>query len=91
MGHQNSNIADILQKTATEHRQLEPDTPELQPNPKSERPPSRYGKTGFTTYFDEAAHTQLKILAIEQKTSMHEIMIKALNVYFELNNKPPIA
>ena len=86
MGKTNGNIAEILKQTASEQRQPEPETPEPEP-----KPTSRDGKKAFTTYFDEDTHTQLKIMSIEQKTSMHEIMIKALNVYFELNNKPPIA
>lgn len=65
--------------------------PESKPKPASERPPSREGKTGFTVYFDEAPHTQLKIMAIEKKTSMHDLVIDAVNLLFELNNKPPIA
>ena len=89
MGHPNTNIADILQKTATEQRQPESNTPK--PEPKPQRQPSRAGKKPFTIHLDEDAHTQLKIMAIEQKTSMHDIVINALNVQFELNNKPPIA
>ena len=68
-----------------------PETQEPEPEPKTYRQPSRDGKKPFTVHFNEEAHTQLKIMSIEQKTSMHEIMIIALNVYFELNNKPPIA
>ena len=91
MAHPNSDIAEILQKTAVKSNEPKPDTPEPEPKSKSERPPSRAGKKGFTVYFDEACHTQLKIMAIEQGSSMHDLMIKALNTLFELNNKPPIA
>ena len=89
MAHPNSDISEILQKTAVQTDQ--PDTTEPEQKPKSERPPSRAGKKGFTVYFDEPTHTQLKIMAIEQGTSMHDLMINALNTLFELNNKPPIA
>ena len=89
MPHPQGDVAQILQQTAVEPTQQKPDAPE--PEPKSERPPARQGKTGFTIYFGEEAHTQLKIMSIEQKKSMHDLAIEAMNILFELNNKPPIA
>ena len=91
MSNPKGDIGAILQQTALTPEPSEPDTTEPEPEPKSERPPSREGKKGFTVYFDEATHTQLKIMAIEKGASMHELMIESLNILFELNNKPPIA
>ena len=91
MAHPNGNIAEILQKTAVEPTEPKSDHTTSELKPKPNRPPSREGKKGFTIYFDEATHTQLKIMSIEQKTSMHDLMINAVNILFELNNKPPIA
>lgn len=89
MTHSNGDIAEILKQTAVKPNESDPR--EHKQKSKPERPPSREGKTGFTVYFDEATHTQLKIMSIEQKTSMHDLMINAVNILFELNNKPPIA
>ena len=91
MTHPNGDIAEILKQTAVKPTEPKPESPKPEQKSKSERPPSREGKTGFTVYFDEATHTQLKIMSIEQKTSMHDLMINAVNILFELNNKPPIA
>ena len=89
MAHSNGDIAEILKQTVVKPNESDPR--EHKQKSKSERPPSREGKTGFTVYLDEATHTQLKIMSIEQKTSMHDLMINAVNILFELNNKPPIA
>ena len=91
MAQPNGDIAEILKQTAVEptESKLDPTEPKLKSKPNCA--PSREGKKGFTIYFDEATHTQLKIMSIEQKTSMHDLMINAVNILFELNNKPPIA
>ena len=91
MANPKGDIGAILQQTALTPEPPEPDTTEPEPEPKSERPPSREGKKGFTVYFGEDAHRQLKMMSVEQGTSMHELMVNALNILFELNNKPPIA
>ena len=91
MAQPNGDIAEILKQTAVEPTELKPESTEPELKTKPDRPPSREGKKGFTIYFDEATHTQLKIMSIEQKTSMHDLMLNAVNILFELNNKPPIA
>ena len=91
MPHPNNDIGEILQKTAVKADTSVPETPETETKSKQERPPSREGKKSFTTHFNKDAHSQLKMMAIEQGTSMHDLMISAVNTLFELNNKPPIA
>ena len=59
--------------------------------PKSDRQPSREGKKGFTVHLSPDAHRQLKMMAMELDTTMHDLCIDGLNTIFELNNKPPIA
>ena len=90
MAHPNGDIAEILKQTAVKSE--EPTSkPEPEPIPSSKRPPSREGKKGFTVHLSVDAHTQLKLMALETGTPMHDLMINALNTLFELNNKPPIA
>ena len=65
----------------------EPQTEEA----KSYRQPSREGTKPFTLHLPPDAHRQLKMLALEEDVTMHDILISALNVKFEIHNKPPIA
>ena len=68
-------------------------TQEIKPEAKTEskRQPSREGTKAYTVHLNKNAHAQFKMMAIEKDTSMHDLMMDAFNMYFELNNKPPIA
>ena len=52
---------------------------------------SRSGKRHIAGYFTEEVHKQLKILGAEKDLSIQDMLAEALNVYFEMNDKPPIA
>ncbi|MDE0634768.1 MAG: hypothetical protein OXI43_02790 [Candidatus Poribacteria bacterium] len=55
------------------------------------RPPSRQKKLHIGIYVDEDVHTQLKIIGIEKKMTVQQMGVEALNAFFKLNDKPPIA
>ena len=71
-------------------------TPESKPTdvedePKQRRYPSREGKTPVQFFLNEDAHRQLKITAAETGKTNQDILIEALNAWFLMNDKPPIA
>ncbi len=53
--------------------------------------PSRVGKKPITGFFDPAVSRQLKQVALDQDSSIQELMREALNDLFEKHNKKPIA
>lgn len=72
--------------------------PEPQPIPKVEQPetktrsyPSREGKIPVQFHLNKDAHRQLKIVSAETDRSQQDICIEALNAWFQMNDKPPIA
>lgn len=61
---------------------------------KAERPatqPSREGTAPITGHFPEDVRAQLKILAVEQRKTMHSLMAEAFNDLFAKYGKPEIA
>lgn len=58
---------------------------------KSKVSPSRQGKKPVIAYFDKEAHHQLKLLALEKDTSIQDLVAEALNLLFNVHDKPPIA
>ena len=57
----------------------------------TKRPPSRQKKLHIGIYVDEEVHTQLKIIGIEKKMTIQQMGLEALNAFFKLNDRPPIA
>ncbi len=64
---------------------------ETTPKPAAMVPPSRQGKKMISGHFDKDVHRQLKMLALEQETSIQALLSQALNALFERNDMPPIA
>lgn len=48
-------------------------------------------RRGQTLRLKPAAWAQLKILAVEQQKTAHELLIEAVNLLFTRYDKPPIA
>ncbi len=69
--------------------------PETKPDPKVEPKtrsyPSREGKIPVQFFLNKDAHRQLKITCAETDKTNQDIMIEALNAWFQMNDKPPIA
>jgi hypothetical protein len=53
--------------------------------------PSRVGTRPITAHFPPEVRDQLKILAIEQRTTMHKLIAEAYNDLFAKYGKPEIA
>lgn len=69
--------------------------PETEPDPKpvskKRRYPSRAGKVPVQFFLNKEAHRQLKITCAETDRTHQDIMVEALNAWFQINDKPPIA
>lgn len=64
----------------------------LQPVPADEAVVPRKEKTvHIGGHFSEEVHMQLKLLAIEKKMKLREVLADAFNMYLRSNNKSPIA
>ena len=53
--------------------------------------PSRVGKKPVTGYFDPAVSRQIKQMALDQDSSIQDLMREAFNDLFEKHNQKPIA
>ena len=79
-----------------EERLQQTDTPE-QPTPVPEPEPkpkanTRIGKRHIGGYFEKEVWAQLKIMSVEKGgLTLQEMLAEALNNYFKVNDKPPIA
>ena len=65
--------------------------PDPKPEPKTRSYPSREGKIPVQFFVNKDAHRQLKITCAENDKTNQDIMIEALNAWFQMNDKPPIA
>ena len=53
---------------------------------------TRIGKKHIGGYFEKDVWAQLKIMSVEKDgMTLQEMLAEALNNYFKVNNKPPIA
>ena len=82
----------ILQKL------LESSKNELQPKPEisvvesqSTEKATKPKKRHIGGYFDEAVYRQLKIVGAEEGLTTQDILAEALNAFFRMYDKPPIA
>lgn len=53
--------------------------------------PSRVGKKPVTGFFDPAVSRQLKQMALDQDTTLQDLLREALNDLFEKHHQKPIA
>lgn len=61
------------------------------PESHKQRCPSRQGQKMIAGYFDPTVHRQLKMMCIEEDTTIQELLTNALNALFDQRGKPPIA
>ena len=64
---------------------------ETVPETHKQRCPSRQGQKMIAGYFDPMVHRQLKMLCLEEDTTIQYLLTDALNGLFEKHGKPPIA
>ncbi len=55
------------------------------------RPPSRVGKKPVTAYVEKTAHKQLRSLGLDLEKSSQDMIVEALNDYFELHGMDRLA
>ena len=53
--------------------------------------PSREKKKHIGGYFDEAVYRQMKHIGVEKNMTTQDILAAALNAWFQMHDKPPIA
>ena len=91
------DLSEVFAKNQEKYKpqEIQENTPEektvdVEPD-QVKRPPSRQKKLHVGIYVDEEVHTQLKIIGIEKKMTIQQMGLEALNAFFKLNDKPPIA
>lgn len=65
--------------------------PESSPRGSAGKAPSRTGQRAVTLYVKPEAHKQLRLLGLEQGTSVQELMTEALNDLFRKHGRSLIA
>lgn len=83
---QKPDLSSLLDTAGSTRRQA----PESKPAPKTSQP-SREGTVPITGHFPPEVRDQIKILAIEQRTTMHKLLAEAFNDLFAKHGKPEIA
>ena len=64
---------------------------ETVPETHKQRCPARQGQKMIAGYFDPMVHRQLKMLCLEEDTTIQYLLTDAFNGLFEKHGKPPIA
>ena len=83
------NIAERLQAVA--EPRLEPKVSvESLPESHEQRSPSRRGKKMMAGYFEKDVHLQMKVLSAETDKSIQLLLNEALNLLFDMYDKPQI-
>ena len=68
-----------------------PLSPGLRPTTARSRPPSREGRKIIAGYFDPAVSKQLHQIALDDDTTLQELLREAINDLFTKRHKAPIA
>ena len=84
------NLAEVFKKNE------QPQKPELEvvetdPTKEKKVAPSRENKKHIGGYFDEAVYRQMKHIGVEKDMTTQDILKEALNAFFCMHDKPPIA
>ena len=77
------NLTKALQRAATASPVRRPPPPPAGKASSALRPPSREGKKNIAGWFDEAASMQLSRLAIDERSSVQDLLREAINDLFE--------
>ena len=83
-----ANLAGALAEiSGSTRRKPEPAAPQA---PQSRPQPSREGTSPITVHFPKQVRNQLKIMAVELETTMHNLAAEAFNDLFAKHGKPEI-
>ena len=86
------NLAKVFKETEQFQKpELEVVESVLTVGARSPRPPSREKKKHIGGYFDEAVYRQMKHIGVEKNMTTQDILKDALNAFFRMHDKPPIA
>ena len=85
------DLGSIIQPDKAPAPETEPEPIPEPTAPKTRSYPSREGKIPVQFFVNKDAHRQLKITCAETDKTNQDIMIEALNAWFQINDKPPIA
>jgi len=84
------NLAEVFkQNEASQKPELE--VVESAPTVSKKVAPSREKKKHIGGYFDEAVYRQMKHIGVEKGMTTQDILQEALNAFFRMHDKPPIA
>jgi hypothetical protein len=83
------SLAEALKERPTE--ESEPQTVSLVPSTVTYTPPSRRGTKVVSGHFDPAVSRQLRGIALDEDSSVQELLREALNDLFIKRGKAPIA
>ena len=85
-----ANLAEVFRENE-EKRKPQLEVVETAPTERKKVAPSRQKKKHIGGYFDEAVYRQMKHLGIENNMTTQDILKEALNAFFRMHDKPPIA
>jgi len=88
-----SSLADALQEATGRKTPEAPPSTTVKNSPALpvEIPPSRAGKKTIAGHFDPAVSRQLRRVALEEDSSVQELLREAINDLFEKKHKPRLA
>jgi len=91
--NQKPNLTNALSEAGQSRRRQQEEAPASAAAtvPTSSQPPSRQGTRPITAHLPKEVRDQLKILAIEQDTTVHGLLAEAINDLFAKYGKSEIA
>ena len=84
------NLAKVFKETE-QFQKPDLEVVESAPTDPKKVAPSREKKKHIGGYFDEAVYRQMKHIGVEKNMTTQDILAAALNVWFQMHDKPPIA
>ena len=84
------NLAKVFKETE-QFQKPDLEVVESAPTDPKKVAPSREKKKHIGGYFDEAVYRQMKHIGIEKNMTTQDILAAALNAWFQMHDKPPIA
>jgi hypothetical protein len=88
-----ADLATLLAETSgsARHRKPAADRPAAAPKAKAVVQTGRGGTSPITVHFPKQVRDQLKILAVQSDTTLHNLVAEAFNDLFAKHGKPEIA
>jgi hypothetical protein len=83
--------ASLAEAGGSTRRKPEPVAPSTPAAPQAKQQPSRKDTSPITVHFPKQVRNQLKIMAVELDTTMHDLVAEAFNDLFAKHGKPEIA